>query len=91
MSAFPELNHIGDLGEAARICTDDKLRPVLKSAADILRNALKTLCDDPSADHLAAVNGAWSHAARVYSAFRSPAPPAPLMPPVSGVELQRAA
>lgn len=76
---FPQLASLLELAEAARICTDPKMSASLKSAADTLRWALKRLCDDPSADNLATVNGAWSHAARVYGAFKFPVPPAPVI------------
>lgn len=86
------MKSVGDLGEAARICTDPKLRTALKEAHAALCGAEDSFHRHPTAENLTTLNGFWAYAAKVYDAFKYPAPPAPVLGGLTeGAQLQRAA
>lgn len=88
----PSLPSIGDLGEAARICTDPKMRKTLKDVHAALCAAEDSFHRNPNDRNLTTLNGFWAYGSRVYDAFKYPVPPAPVIGGLTeGAELQRAA
>lgn len=82
-------NFLKQLRDAAASEVNPDKRYLIRSAADLLQTALKSLAENPTVDAMIEVNGIWAYADRALKAVTPPAQPSP--PAASAREQQRRA